>query len=47
MSDYAFGAQKPRFRLMINAASGAAVCLGMLLIAVTMICRSTRILRRR
>lgn len=43
----AFGAQKPRFRLMINAASGAAVCLGMLLIAVTMICRSTRILRRR
>lgn len=43
----AFGAHKPQFRLMINAVSGAAVCLGMLLIAVTMICRSTRMLRSR
>lgn len=43
----AFGAHKPQFRLMINAASGAAVCLGMLLIAVTMLCRSSRMLRSR
>ena len=42
---YAFGADEPQFRLIANAASGAAICLGILLIAVTMVHRGTRAIR--
>lgn len=41
----AFGADEPQFRLIANAASGAAICLGILLIAVTMVHRGTRAIR--
>lgn len=40
-----FEAEQPAFRLTANAASGTAVCMGFLLIAVTMIVRSTRAIR--
>ena len=41
----AFGADEPEFRLMANASSGTVICLGILLIAVTMVVRSTRAIR--
>lgn len=40
-----FGTEEPAFRLIANAASGAAVCASILLMAVLMVRRSTRGLR--
>lgn len=41
----AFGTEEPTFRLIANAASGTAVCASILLIAVTMVIKSSRSLR--
>lgn len=41
-----FGAEEPGFCLLANTASGTALCFGIVLIAATLIVRSTRAIRR-
>lgn len=41
-----FGSEELQFRLRANTASGAVLCAGSLLIAVTMVVRSTRAIRK-
>lgn len=41
-----FGADEPEFRLLTNTASGTVLCAGILLIAVMMVVRGTRAIRR-